>query len=174
MTDYLDFGLNVLGLVSSYTEEERAEIRQEFIEAEGKSRWYMEQILWSINGDLELYHKPQLSKYDLYFYSGGTKVMTEGKARDFSSSRYPDLKVSASKCDFNDCDDWWVVVYYEGDDRWFIWNLGEYKPSFEKDGYRHRKYTALPYDPITNPIIVEDAWVFDFNDASMSGRLYGA
>lgn len=174
MADYLDFGLNVIGLVTGYTEEKRAEIKTEFIRAEGKSRWFLEQVLWTINGDLELYHKPQLYKYDLYFYSGDTRVNAEGKVRDYPSNQYTDLKISASKCDFKDCNNWWVVTYFEGDDRWFIWDLGEYKPRFEKDGYRHRKYTALPYDPITNPIIVEDAWVFDFDRAKLSGGLYGA
>lgn len=111
-----------------------------------------------------------MSKYDIYFYSGGTKVFCEGKARDFKSTKYPDFKVSASKCDFGGCDDWWVIAYFKGDDRWFVWDLGKYKPLFEKDGYRHRKYTVVPPGE-DNPIIIEDAWVFEFDNATLKGRL---
>ena len=170
--DYLDFALNELGIVTAYTEEERVKIKPEFIRAEGKSRWHLEQILWKLNGELGIYQQPQHSKFDAYFYSGGTKTYAEGKVRDYASDKYDNLKISASKCSFKKCNDWWVVVYYEEDDRWFIWDLGEYKPSFEKDGYRHKKYSVLPAGP-DNPIIVEDAWVFDFDEASLRGRLYG-
>ena len=168
--DFLDFAVNTLGVLTAYTEEQRSRIKTDFIRREGKSRWYQEQILWSINEELGIYHKPQLSKYDLWFISGGTRVNAEGKVREYNSGRYENLKVSASKCDFSKCDDWWLIAYFEGDRKWFIWDLGKYKPRLEKDAYTHNKYTA---DTDNNYLITEDAWVFDFKDATMEGTLYG-
>ena len=166
LMDYYAYAVEELGLVSSYTPYERSRIGKDFIRNEGKSRHWTQKILHTINSALTLTNLPQLSKYDIVFESGGTQTKVEGKVRKCCSYTYPDLRISAPKCDFSNCDDWWVSCYYEGDGKWYVWDLSDYTPRRETD-YRHSKYTS---ECDNNYEVVEDCWVFDFSEAAYAGK----
>lgn len=170
--DFYNYAVNELGLVSAYTEEELAKVEDDAIRREGKSRFWTERILNAINKGMgyknTIHHNPQLSKYDIDYEGEVFSRKVEGKVRECGSKTYPDLKISAPKCDFSKCRDWMVVCYYEEDEKWFAWDLSEYEPEFVKNGYAHWKYTAK-CDKRKNYWVVEDAWVFDFSKAAFEG-----
>lgn len=162
MQDFLIFGEEI-GLTKWLTDD-----NEDFVKRESKSRYYTEQVLWSINPTLEFYQMPLYNEFDVKFESGDTLVKMESKVREYESGKYDDLRISGQKCDFDNCDDWWVMAYFNDDKKWYIWDLSKYKPRFVEKGWKHWKYTA--HHP-NNYIVVEDCWVFDFNKADRSGKI---
>ena len=164
MIDYYEFA-DEIGLTKDIDSETRDRIG--FIRRESKARYVSEQVIWSINDEVELWQMPLTSKYDIEFESGGTEVKMETKVREYGHTKYPNLRISGSKCDFDKCDDWWILAAFN-DGQWYIWDLSKYKPKYVKDGWTHWKYTA---EYSRNYKVTEDCWVFDFSKADRSGRL---
>lgn len=140
-----------------------------YYETEGLSRYVADRIMEREFPNLRRRHKGQDSKYDEDVFSGDTRIKLEMKIRYVSSESYPDSKVTDSKCDFESNPDWWLVVFYWDDRKWFIWDMSEYTPEFEEDSWSH-KYSSSDEED-NRWVENQDAWVFDFSKAKYSGTL---
>ena len=140
-----------------------------YLETEGLSRYVADRIMDREFPELRRRHKSSDSKYDEDVFSGSTRIKMEMKIRYTKSTSFPDSKVSDSKCDFKSNPDWWLVVFYWDDFKWYIWDLSEYTPKYDKNSWNHYYSSSDMEDD--RWIEGQDAWVFDFSKAKYSGTL---
>lgn len=154
-----------IGLLSGGSKENRC-----YYETEGLSRYIGDRIMDRAFPWLKRQHRGQKSSYDEDVYSGDTRhIKLEIKVRFVASDTYPDSKITDYKCDFSSEDDWWLAVYYWTDRRWYIWDLSEYKPEYDKESWSHKYSSSDSGD--SRFVENQDAWVFDFSEAKYSGIL---
>lgn len=140
-----------------------------YFETEGLSRYIADRIMEREFPWLPRNHREQTSKYDEDVFSGETRIKLEMKVRYVSSTTYPDSKITDSKCDFESNQDWWLVVFYWDDCKWYIWDMSEYTPEYEGDSWGH-SYSSSDFED-DRWVEDQDAWVFDFSKAKYSGEL---
>lgn len=168
-TQLLDIS-DKMGLLSSMTEEKRANIlanREDFVIAEAWARYIIDTVFYEIDPRVRVHQLPQYSTFDAEIESGRT-IQVEAKCRNFSSGRYKTSKLSYKKGDFIDKANGWLLVFWNGDGHYRIFDLEKYKPKL--GWWNHTHYTAEAKD-LDNYKERERCWIFDNDAAIMEGNL---
>ena len=158
-----------IGLTSGLTDSQIEEF-YDFICREGWARKVGVAVIRYLNKLIKVKQMGLYNGYDQEFLSGSTLIKMEIKCRSYDKPfKYAAISANENKSDLIESGEGWILEYYDKLHKFWIWDLGQYKPVFKKDSYRHKKWTA---DHKNNYWVVEDAYYFDRDKATISGTLY--
>lgn len=135
---------------------------EHFLLSEAYSRYVGEHCLWDI-ADVALVQERFKSRYDITLRSG-VSIPVEVKCRGCSSNSYPTTDISVAKGDFILDRSGWLLVFYNDDMRYDVFDLST--DCFTISTWRHRKTTVEDGEEI-----VETKYCFDPSKAIYKGRL---
>lgn len=160
-----------MGLLSSYTQtkqEYTRKNREGFLCREAWARYIIDTVFWDISPKIIVHQRPQYDTFDADVLSGDTYVLVEAKCRNFKSGRYKTDNISVGKGDEIIREGGFLLVFFNDDGVYRIYDLGSYRPG--KGTWRHRHYTAEAED-LDNYSQAEECWVLEPSKAIITGKL---
>ena len=151
-----------MGLTDGYSER-YVNKNENFFLAESFARCVTEAVMKSIDPEIEINQHSQSDRIDVDFLSGRT-IQLETKCKWASGNTYPTADISFKKDDKVREEGGWLLVYYVGDRKWWIWDLSQTEGA---EGYwRHCQTTMAE-----SPQIGEYKRIYEFKDAIYEGCL---
>ena len=132
---------------------------------EAWSRRALAAVVKDINSSITLHQHSYYANADAHLHSSGTRVDLEIKCRDCGKHTYPTTDISAAKGDFITGKEGWVVIFFNKDYNYLVFDLADYTPG--KGTWSHNRTTAQE----NTDKVSEQKYMFDPEKAIFSGRI---